>query len=79
MSPLLWSVREAGSALGISPWTIRLYVRQGKLHPVRVGRRVLLEPEECRRFLEDCKNCGPCAKSQSHPVAKNNHLVGRTS
>jgi excisionase family DNA binding protein len=52
---LLWNVREAGVALGISPWTIRSYVRQGRLRPVRVGRRVLLEPEECRRFLEACK------------------------
>ena len=52
---LLWNVVEAGFALGISPWTIRLYLRQGKLRPVRVGRRVLLEPEECQRFVEACK------------------------
>jgi predicted site-specific integrase-resolvase len=65
-SKLLWNVREAGSALGISPWTIRLYMRQGKLRPVRVGRRVLVEPEECRRFLEDCKRYrGRLAKTQS--------------
>jgi len=52
---LLWNVREAGAALSISPWTVRLYIRQRKLQPVRVGRRVLLEPEECRRFLDTCK------------------------
>jgi excisionase family DNA binding protein len=52
---MLWSVSEAGSALGISPWTIRRFLRDGKLRSVRVGRRVLLEPDECRRFLEVCK------------------------
>jgi hypothetical protein len=53
---LLWNVREAGAALSISPWTVRLYIRQRKLWPVRVGRRILLEPEECRRFLDTCKH-----------------------
>lgn len=52
---LLWNVREAGAALSISPWTVRLYIRQRKLRPVGVGRRVLLEPNECRRFLDTCK------------------------
>jgi len=53
---LLWNVREAAMSLGLSPWTIRLYIRQRKLQPVRIGRRVLLEPDECRRFLEGCKS-----------------------
>jgi excisionase family DNA binding protein len=52
---LLWSVEQAAAALAISPWTVRLYVRQGKLQPIRVGRRVLFEPKECLRFLEICK------------------------
>lgn len=51
----LWSIREASAALGISHWTVRLYIRQRKLRSVRVGRRVLIEPNECRRFLERCK------------------------
>jgi excisionase family DNA binding protein len=53
--PLLWDVGAAASALAISPWTIRLYIRQGRLQSVRVGRRVLLEPDECHRFLKACK------------------------
>jgi excisionase family DNA binding protein len=59
---LLWDIREAGAALSISPWTVRLYIRQHKLRSVRVGRRVLLEPEECRRFLDACK--GPQRKKR---------------
>jgi excisionase family DNA binding protein len=50
---LLWNVKEAGTALGISPWTIRRYISDGKLQTVRLGRRVLLEPAECRRLLEE--------------------------
>jgi excisionase family DNA binding protein len=52
---LLWSVEETAAALAISPWTVRLYIRQRKLCAVRVGRRVLLEPAECYEFLKSCK------------------------
>jgi excisionase family DNA binding protein len=49
---LLWSVKEAGMALGLSPWTIRRYIADRKLGTVRLGRRVLIEPSECRRIIE---------------------------
>jgi excisionase family DNA binding protein len=50
---LLWNVKEAGATLGISPWTIRRYIAQGKLGMVRIGRRVLVEPSECRRLVDE--------------------------
>jgi excisionase family DNA binding protein len=49
----LKSIEETAEALGLSPWTIRLYLRQGKIRPVRIGRRVLIEPEEIRRIVEE--------------------------
>lgn len=52
---LLWNVEQAAAALAISPWTIRAYIRQGRIKPVRIGRRVLFEPDECQRFLKACK------------------------
>lgn len=52
---MLWNVKEAGSALSLSPWTIRRYISDGKLRTVRMGRRVLVEPAECRRFVEECR------------------------
>lgn len=58
MEKLLWNVREAGYNMSISPWTVRLYIRQKRLRPVRVGRRILLEPDECQRFIEACKRAG---------------------
>ena len=51
MEPLK-SVEEAAETLALSPWTIRLYVRQGKIRPVRIGRRVLIEPREIERIIE---------------------------
>jgi len=51
---LLWNVKEAGAALGISPWTIRRYIADGTIKSVvRLGRRVLLEPSECRRLIDE--------------------------
>ena len=48
----LKSVEEAAGILGISKWTVRSYIREGKLQPVRIGRRVLLAEEEIERFVE---------------------------
>jgi excisionase family DNA binding protein len=51
----LKDVKQAAALLGISPWTVRAYVRDGKLIPVRIGRRVLLEEVELERFIADGK------------------------
>jgi excisionase family DNA binding protein len=49
----LKSVEEAAGLWGVSPWTVRAYVRQGKINPVRIGRRVLIEPCEIARVIEE--------------------------
>ena len=51
----LKNVNEAAGLLGISPWTVRAYIRDGKLRPVRIGRRVLLEETELERLVTDGK------------------------
>jgi excisionase family DNA binding protein len=56
---LLWNVKEAGSALGLSPWTIRRYIADGRLGTVRLGRRVLIEPSECRRLVAEGRKPSP--------------------
>jgi excisionase family DNA binding protein len=50
MRPLK-SVVEAAELLRISPWTVRSFVRSGKLKPVRLGRRVLLAEDELERLI----------------------------
>ena len=54
MKPL-YDVNGAAQLLRISPWTIRAHIRDGKLKPVRIGRRVLLEEAELERFVAEAK------------------------
>ena len=49
----LKSVHQAAELLGISPWTVRSYIRDGKLKPVRLGRRVLLAEDELERLVAE--------------------------
>lgn len=51
----LHDVRTAARLLGISHYTVRLLIGRGLLHPVRIGRRVLLEELELQRFIEQAK------------------------
>jgi excisionase family DNA binding protein len=52
---LAMGLKEAGAAIGLSPWTIRKYVAEGKIAAIRIGRRVLIEPSELRRFVKAAK------------------------
>ncbi len=49
--PLAVGVNEAAKMLGISPWTLRLYVGQGKIRVVRIGRRVLVPMEILEKVM----------------------------
>lgn len=73
----LKSIQEAAGLLGISPWTVRAYVKAGKLHAVRLGRRVLVEESELERLVENGKSAetNQEKKQQEDSVGKTN-LVG---
>jgi len=45
-------LREAAELTGLSHWTLRRYIRDGRLSAVRIGRRVLLEPASLQRLIE---------------------------
>jgi len=47
------SIEKAAGLLGVSKWTVRSYIRAGKLKPVRLGRRVLLTDDELERFVAE--------------------------
>ena len=47
----LLSVREAAAVLGISERTIRSLVSRGELPCVRIGRRVLFDPQDLETFI----------------------------
>ena len=64
MDKVLLGVKEAGAAIGLSPWTIRKMIRESRLDAVRLGRRVLVEPAALRRLVERAKR-----KSAQRPQA----------
>jgi excisionase family DNA binding protein len=55
-------LKEAADAVGLSHWTLRQYIRQGKLAAIKLGRRVLIEPGELQRLIEQSRG-GKSGKS----------------
>lgn len=51
----LKTIPEAAELLRLSYWTVRKDIRDGKLTPVRLGRRVLIEEAELERFVAENK------------------------
>lgn len=45
------SVVEAAVRIGVSPFTMRTWLRQRRIPFIRAGRRILLSPEDIERFL----------------------------
>jgi len=59
----LFDVKHAGQMLAVSPWTVRLYIRMGKLRPVRIGRLVRLDERELERFVAEAKGLVAAAQN----------------
>jgi predicted site-specific integrase-resolvase len=53
--PQLVPLLAVAKALCVSPHTVRAWVRQGKLKPLRLCRRLLFHPDEIARFLAEAK------------------------
>ena len=51
----LLTLMEVANLLRLSAHTIRKMVRQNRLHPVRICRRLLFSPDEVTRFLAGAK------------------------
>lgn len=72
----LKSVEQAAGLLGISRWTVRSYVKTGKLRAVRLGRRVLVEQAELERLIADGKVLLGDAQGPDDKGATEAHLRG---
>ncbi|MBZ5500533.1 MAG: helix-turn-helix domain-containing protein [Acidobacteriia bacterium] len=46
-------IQDAAKALGISPWTVRKYVWDGRIRATRIGRRVTISVKELQRIAEE--------------------------
>ena len=53
--PQLLTLLAVARALCVSPHTVRSWVRKGKLHPVRICRRLLFDPAEVSRFVREAR------------------------
>jgi excisionase family DNA binding protein len=49
-----YSLREAGSELGLSKPTIDRRIKDGKLKAHKDGRRTFVLAEELQRYIEEC-------------------------
>jgi predicted site-specific integrase-resolvase len=47
----LLTLSEVAAILGLSPHTIRSFVRQGKLHPLPICRRLLFDQEDVSNLI----------------------------
>jgi predicted site-specific integrase-resolvase len=54
-APRLVTLLTVAEMLQLSPHTIRSFVRKGRLRPVRICRRLLFDPGELQRFLEEAR------------------------
>ena len=59
---LTMGLTEASETLGISHWTLRRYIREGKIRAVRIGRRVLVEPAELGKLVNREASVGRAAR-----------------
>jgi excisionase family DNA binding protein len=46
------SLLEAGPLLGVSPYTLRAWVREGRIPYIRVGRRIVFDPRDLEAFVQ---------------------------
>lgn len=53
--PQLLPLLAVAKALCVSPHTVRAWVRKRQLQPVRICRRLLFDPREIARFLEQAQ------------------------
>ncbi len=47
----LFTVTETADTLGITPQTVRAYIKQGKLKGQRIGRPILITENSIKQFL----------------------------
>jgi hypothetical protein len=49
----LLNIDEAARIIGRAHWTLRRDIKLGKLRCVRIGQRIMIEPSEIRRLIEE--------------------------
>ena len=61
----LYDVASSAEKLGgISPWTVRAWLSQGRLRPTKIGRRTMISEAELERFVRAEQTAGHPAETQ---------------
>ena len=60
--PKLLPLAAVADALSVSPHTVRMWVRKGRLTPVRLCRRLLFAPADIERLVAE--SSGRCIATQ---------------
>lgn len=47
-----YTVSEIAQALNVTPQTVRLYIKQGRMKSQRIGRPLLISEKQLREFIE---------------------------
>jgi excisionase family DNA binding protein len=64
-----YSVPEAARALGgVSPWTLRAWLSQGRLERTKMGRRTMVSESALRKFIRNCQLKKERETSESEPA-----------
>lgn len=58
-TPRLLTLAEFADALRLSPHTIRKWVKDGKIQPIRICRRLLFHPAEVERVIAESHQESP--------------------
>jgi len=61
--PRLFDLQAMAQMWSVSPHTIRKWVKEGRLRPIRLCRRLLFDPNECVRFLASARSNGRILES----------------
>ncbi len=74
----LKTINEAAELLSVSPWSIRKWIKKGRLQPVRICRRVHLEEAEIERFVAEAKGDTGSGRSQIESDPTENSNLGES-
>jgi excisionase family DNA binding protein len=54
----LMNLQEVAAVLHVSPHTVRMWTRKGRIHPTRICRRLLFLPAEVQRLIDNATGHG---------------------
>jgi len=65
--PVLLDLRQVAECCHVSPHTVRKWVRQGKLRPLRLCRRLLFHPDEIGQLLKRTQGLDAHVEPETEP------------